>query len=53
MTQIGPCLRQNGENTILGLSEKDTKVQRTNQNIQKGQNVCGEAVCFWQKGDCT
>ena len=50
MTQIGPGPRHNGENTILCLlSEKDTKVQRTTQDIQKGQNIRGEAVCFWQR----
>ena len=49
MTQIGPGLRHNGENTIIGLSEKVTKVRRKNQNIHKGQNIRGEAVCFWQR----
>ena len=54
MTQIGPGPRHNGENTILGLlREKDTKVRRANQNIQKGQNFRGEGVCFWQRRDCT
>ena len=54
MTQIGPGLRHNGENTILGLlSDKDTKEQRTIQDIQKGQNIRGEAVCFLQRRDCT
>ena len=44
MTQIGPRLRHNGENTILGLlSDKDTKEQRTNPKHSKG------AKCSWRR----
>ena len=50
MTQIGPGLRHNGENTILGLSEKDTKVQRTNQNIQKGKIFVEKLFVFGREG---